>query len=62
MTDPPTVHVKSERASHWLKVGAQPSDAVARLLKKTGITDESGNLVAVEAEAATPVAEESETA
>ena len=64
MTDPSTVNVKSERAIHWLRVGAQPSDAVARLLKKTGITDEHGKLQAVEAEAETaePVAEEPEAA
>ncbi|MDE0143558.1 MAG: 30S ribosomal protein S16 [Caldilineaceae bacterium] len=49
MTDPPTINVKSERAGHWLRVGAQPSEAVARLLKKTGITDEHGKLKEVEA-------------
>ena len=53
---------RAKRASHWLSVGAQPSDAVARLLKKTGITDEHGKLQAVEAETAEPVAEEQETA
>ncbi|MCY3709439.1 MAG: 30S ribosomal protein S16 [Caldilineaceae bacterium] len=51
MTDPPTINVKNERAGHWLRVGAQPSDAVARLLKKTGITDEHGKLKEVEADA-----------
>jgi len=49
MTDPPTIDIKSERAGHWLSVGAQPSEAVARLLTKTGITDEEGKLKAVEA-------------
>lgn len=58
MTDPPTVHIKGERASHWLGVGAQPSEAVARLLKKNGITDEQGKLLAVEVEEAAPEAEE----
>ena len=48
MTDPPTIDIKSERAGHWLSVGAQPSEAVARLLTKTGITDEEGKLKAVE--------------
>ncbi|MDE0197573.1 MAG: 30S ribosomal protein S16 [Caldilineaceae bacterium] len=51
MTDPPTVDIKSERAGHWLSVGAQPSEAVARLLTKTGITDEDGKLKAVDSEA-----------
>jgi small subunit ribosomal protein S16 len=35
-TEPETVQIKEERALYWLSVGAQPSDAVARLLKKTG--------------------------
>ncbi len=62
MTDPPTVKIKSERAGHWLSVGAQPSDAVARLLKKTGITDEQGKLKPADIEPSAPVAEESEAA
>ena len=36
-TDPPTIRIKADRALHWLGVGAQPSDAVLRMLKKTGI-------------------------
>lgn len=35
-TDPPSFDIKEDRALHWLSVGAQPSDAVARLLKKMG--------------------------
>ncbi len=35
-TEPETVEIKEERALHWLSVGAQPSDAVARLLKQRG--------------------------
>lgn len=35
-TEPETVQVKEERLLHWLSVGAQPSDAVLRLLKRTG--------------------------
>ena len=57
LTDPPTINIKSERAGHWLRVGAQPSEAVARLLTKTGITDEQGKLKEVEAEAAEAAAE-----
>jgi small subunit ribosomal protein S16 len=34
--NPPTVEVDVERARYWLSVGAQPSDAVARLLRKVG--------------------------
>jgi len=57
LTDPPTINIKSERAGHWLSVGAQPSEAVSRLLKKTGITDEQGKLKEVEADAAEAAAE-----
>jgi small subunit ribosomal protein S16 len=35
-TDPPSFLIKEDRALYWLSVGAQPSDAVARLLKKMG--------------------------
>ncbi len=34
-TDPETFQVNVERAAYWLSVGAQPSEAVARLLAKT---------------------------
>ena len=34
--EPSFIQVNSERAQHWLKVGAQPSDPVAVLLKVTG--------------------------
>ena len=35
-TEPETVQVKEDRALHWLSVGAQPTEAVARLLDKQG--------------------------
>ena len=34
--DPSYIRVESERAQYWLGVGAQPSEAVAKLLKLTG--------------------------
>ena len=34
--DPSYISVVSDRAQYWLSVGAQPSDAVAKLLKITG--------------------------
>jgi small subunit ribosomal protein S16 len=34
--EPSVIEVVSERAQYWLGVGAQPSDAVAALLKVTG--------------------------
>ena len=38
-TEPTTITLKEDRIFHWLSVGAQPSDAVARLFKQMG-TDE----------------------
>jgi small subunit ribosomal protein S16 len=35
-TEPETVKVKEDRALHWLSVGAQPTESVARLLNKQG--------------------------
>ncbi|MGR6317824.1 30S ribosomal protein S16 [Micromonospora soli] len=34
--DPSVIEVKSERVQYWLSVGAQPSEAVQRLLELTG--------------------------
>ncbi len=62
MTDPPTINIKGERAGHWLSVGAQPSDAVARILLKAGITDEQGKLKVVEVEEAEAAPTEPEAA
>jgi small subunit ribosomal protein S16 len=36
-TEPMTVVIDADRALYWLSEGAQPSDAVARLLRKEGI-------------------------
>jgi small subunit ribosomal protein S16 len=36
-TDPPTIEIKADRALYWLSQGAQPSNPVARMLKKKGI-------------------------
>jgi small subunit ribosomal protein S16 len=33
---PSLIQVKSERVQYWLSVGAQPSEAVQRILEKTG--------------------------
>jgi len=35
-TDPPTIVIKEDRALYWLSKGAQPTDAVARMLEKMG--------------------------
>lgn len=38
-TQPETVVVKEDRALYWMKVGAQPSDSVSQLFRKTGTND-----------------------
>jgi small subunit ribosomal protein S16 len=38
-TEPETYRIDESRALYWLSVGAQPSDAVRRLLDKQGTTD-----------------------
>ncbi len=37
-TDPSTIVINEERARFWLERGAQPSDAVRKLLKTQGIS------------------------
>ncbi|MBQ9325400.1 MAG: 30S ribosomal protein S16 [Clostridia bacterium] len=36
MTNPAEINIKADRAQHWLSVGAQPTETVRVLLKKTG--------------------------
>lgn len=38
LTEPATVKVDAERVKYWLSVGAQPSETVAGLLKRAGVT------------------------
>ncbi|MCH8186664.1 MAG: 30S ribosomal protein S16 [Chloroflexi bacterium] len=38
-TDPPTIQIDEEKALKWIRLGAQPSDAVAHMLKKLGTLD-----------------------
>ena len=38
-TEPETISIQEARALHWMGVGALPSDAVARILKKLGTVD-----------------------
>jgi len=51
-TDPATHEIGAARARYWLSVGAQPSDAVARLLEKDGLIAERELKYNVVAEAA----------
>ncbi len=47
-TEPETVTLKEERARYWLGVGAQPTEAVARLLKKQGMMAKASEAKAAE--------------
>ena len=38
-TDPAEININAEKAAEWLKKGAQPTDTVKSLLKKSGIVD-----------------------
>ena len=37
LTDPVEIKIDSERAQQWINNGAQPTDTVRVLLKKTGV-------------------------
>jgi small subunit ribosomal protein S16 len=39
LTDPATVRIDEEKALTWLGHGAQPTDTVSSLLRKSGILD-----------------------
>ena len=39
MAEPSEVHIDAEKAGKWLKNGAQPTDTVRSLLKKTGVSE-----------------------
>ena len=43
-TEPLEFRIKEDRALYWLSVGAQPSDAVRRLLEKQGTIDRLARL------------------
>jgi small subunit ribosomal protein S16 len=40
LDDPSVIEIDQERALHWLRVGAQPSDQVRNLMRKIGIWEE----------------------
>jgi len=39
LTEPKTIVIKEEKALHWLRQGAKPTDTTARLLGKAGILE-----------------------
>jgi small subunit ribosomal protein S16 len=43
LTDPATVTLNEDRVRHWLSVGAQPSDTVRSILRRQGITEDTGS-------------------
>jgi len=48
LVEPSEFAIKEDRALHWLSVGAQPTDAVRRLLDKQGTFERLGRLHAGE--------------
>ncbi len=42
---PKVLEVKQDRVRYWLGVGAQPSDAVVRLLKQVSVLDATGKML-----------------
>jgi small subunit ribosomal protein S16 len=40
LTEPPTIVINEERVTHWLEHGAQPSEAVAKLLARKSASDQ----------------------
>jgi small subunit ribosomal protein S16 len=56
---PKVLEVKADRARYWLGVGAQPSESVVKLFKRTNILDDQGRVKAeepAETESTTPAA------
>lgn len=50
-TQPETVDLKTDRVTHWLQTGAQPSESVGRILRKINLIDADGKVVSAGAPA-----------
>ena len=37
LTEPATIQIDGDRAKHWIKVGAQPTDRVVKLMAREGV-------------------------
>ena len=51
LTNPSTVDIKTERAQHWLSVGATPSDRVHKILANEGLMEQPKFVTAARAAA-----------
>ena len=49
LTNPPTASVNSEKVQYWLSHGAQPTEAVRRILGWSGVLENSPDIAASEA-------------
>ncbi len=50
MQNPPAITLKQDRALHWLRLGAQASDPVQRILDKNGLLAQAESPSGAEAE------------
>ncbi len=50
MQNPPAITLKRDRALHWLRLGAQASDPVQRILDRNGVSAQAERLADTEAE------------
>ena len=50
MQNPPAITLKQDRALHWLRLGAQASDPVQRILDKNGVLAQVKSPAGAEAE------------
>jgi small subunit ribosomal protein S16 len=55
ISNPEKVTLAADRADYWLSVGAQPSDAVARLLRKANLLDAAGKRIPAAPASETPL-------
>jgi small subunit ribosomal protein S16 len=39
LVEPSAININEEKALHWLRVGAQPTESVTLLLKRTGLME-----------------------
>ncbi len=59
LVNPPSFSIKSDRAQEWIRQGAQPTDAVRRILAWSGVVDGEG-VAAAESESVDNPTESSE--